>query len=180
MEWSPEHINTMVFAVEKMQIANRRQLAEVFGVNEGTIREWRKLGMPTELAGDKGVENQFHVAACVAWLLGREFERLTRETPRDRLDRARADMMELELAQKMGTLVIAEEMEKQVEFMIAACRAELLSLGSKLAQKLSSIYQVDIDDGLIDEDVHAALKKLSRMGEDRSENHVIPHRSMPS
>jgi phage terminase Nu1 subunit (DNA packaging protein) len=161
MDINTDSIHKMIFAIEEQPIVNRRELAEVLNVNETTVLNWRKQGMPAEMAGDKGVENRYHLSACVAWLLSREFERITKVTAKDRLDQARAQLAEVQLARELKILVPKDLYEEATAKDILACRNELLNLPVKLVQKLNALYGVEIDEEVILEDVEEALRNLA-------------------
>ena len=50
-----------------INIANKRELARIFGCTTKTIDEWVKKGMPIKSSGKKGIENEYNTAECINW-----------------------------------------------------------------------------------------------------------------
>ena len=72
-------------------------------------------------------------------------------------------MLEMQLAEKGGKLLPADETEKVVGAQIVAARTELLSMVGKLREFLKREYGVDVPRDRIDEYVLSALKHLATL-----------------
>jgi len=179
MELSPELIRSMIVRIGDQPLPNRVELAEIFGVTERTILDWTREGMPAVVLNQRGSGNEYPLQDCVIWLLSREFDRLTRETPKDRDYRLAGDMKELVLAEKMGLLAPAAEYEKAWTRNLMACRAELLNLGPRLAARLTAVLGVHVEEDPIIEEVEKALLKLSLTvaADDESDDEELAYES---
>ena len=51
--------------------ANKRQLAEIFGISEETITQWVKAGCPVELQRRGAAGNVYETSKVLAWPVGR-------------------------------------------------------------------------------------------------------------
>ncbi|WP_250589615.1 terminase small subunit [Neisseria subflava] len=86
-------------------LVNKRELSEILGITERSLTEWQKEGLPVASFADlRGQANEYDTKAVIGWLIQRELQRLNREKPRDRLDRLKADAIELEIKERTGEL----------------------------------------------------------------------------
>ena len=145
-----------------MTDVNKKALSEILGYSERTITDWQDDGMPVAYRGDRGESNRYDTSAVIRWLVDREVAKVRKESPKDRLDRLRADQMELNLAQQRGALVNVRQLEPELMQMVGAFRTELLSMADKLKSELDAQYGTNIDSGLIAERVEAALRHCAR------------------
>jgi len=164
-ELNPDLIRNMISAIESQPLPNRVQLAAIFDVTERTILDWTRDGMPVQAENQRGKGNEYRMIDCVIWLIQREYDRLTRETAKDRLDRTRADIAQIELAEKLGLVARVDELESNWVRDVMACKSELLNLGPRLAAKLTAVLGVEVNDELITGEVEKALAKLVEGGE---------------
>lgn len=156
---------------------NKRQLADIVGVTEQALTNWQKEGLPVAAYADKnGLANEYDTVAVIRWLVQRELERLNKEKPRDRLDRVKAELAELERDEKLGQLAPAALFERAWADHILAARTEFLTLPEQLAIELSATAGVEIDPDAIASHINKALEKLANYGAendgDDSRNHA--------
>lgn len=85
-------------------LVNKRQLSEILGVSERSLTDWQKEGLPVaSYADNRGQANEYESSEVIRWMVQREIERLNKEKPRDRLDRLKADAIELDIKENGRT-----------------------------------------------------------------------------
>lgn len=150
-------------------IVNKRELSEIIGVSERTLTEWQKGGLPiASYANNRGQANEYQTEHVIKWLIQREIAQLNKEKPRDRLDRLKADAIELDIKERTGELAPAALFERAWSDHILAARTEFLTMPEILAVELSAVSGVDIDPELIKSHINRALEKLSQYGADNN------------
>lgn len=121
------------------KVVTLQELAEVTGYAQQTLIRWQKSeGMPVMLAGQRGKGNEYDTQEVIAWLVQRELLKTERESPKDRLDNKRADMLELQIAEKCGQLVLVAEMESIWCSVVTSAGVELDSFAEELESRLRS------------------------------------------
>ena len=151
-------------------LVDKRELSEILGITERSLTEWQKEGLPVASFADlRGQANEYDTKAVIGWLIQRELQRLNREKPRDRLDRLKADAIELEIKERTGELAPAALFERAWADHITAARTEFLTLPETLASELSAIVGQPIDSELITAHVERALEKLANYGAEDAE-----------
>ncbi len=92
-------------------------------------------------------------------------EALDATQERAALDRARREIVELELARKRGELLPAGEVERVWLGQVAAAKSRLLALPSKLAGRCAGLppHEIEVEARAI---VHECLTQLASDGED--------------
>lgn len=148
-------------------LVNKRQLSEIVGVSERSLTEWQKEGLPVAgYADNRGQANEYDTAAVIRWMVEREIARLNKEKPRDRLDRLKADAIELDIKERIGELAPAALFERAWADHILAARTEFLTMPETIAAELSAVLGVEVDSDLIAVQINRALEKLSNYGDD--------------
>lgn len=157
-------------------LVNKRQLSEILGISERSLTDWQKEGMPVAgYAENRGQANEYDTRAVIGWLVQREIERLHKEKPRDRLDRLKADAIELDIKERTGELAPAALFERMWGDHILAARTEFLTLPDALATELAAITGADIDPDIIAAHINRALEKLANYGaEDDQDADQLP------
>ena len=154
----------------RLMLVNKRELSEILGITERSLTEWQKDGLPVASFADlRGQANEYDTKAVIGWLIQRELQRINREKPRDRLDRLKADAIELEIKERTGELAPAALFERAWADHITAARTEFLTLPETLASELSAIVGQPIDSELITAHVERALEKLANYGAEDAE-----------
>lgn len=151
---------------------NKRQLSEIMGVTEQTLTNWQNEGLPVAVyAAKNGLSNEYETGDVVRWFVQKEISRLQLEKPRDRLDRVKAELAELERDEKLGQLAPAALFERAWNDHILAARTEFLTMPDILATELSALAGVEIDPDVIALHINRALEKLANYGaEDDSDD----------
>lgn len=143
------------------KLVNKRDLSEIVGVSERSFTEWQKdPTFPFEVNGGRGSENVYDTAKVIKWMIDREILRRAGESPRDRLDRLKADVVEVDLAERLGQLAPAALFERAWADHVVAAKTELMSLPLRLVGEIHALHSVTIDPDLIQSRIEEALSKL--------------------
>lgn len=126
--------------------------------------------MPIKLRSGRGIANVYDSADVINWRIQFHLSGENKATARERLDLASAKLRELELAEKSGRYLLAEEVEHAMEGAVVAARTEFLTGARKLQKKIKKLYDVDVDLGVIQERDYRTLAKLARYRADGSSN----------
>ncbi len=146
-------------------LVNKRELSEILGVSERTLTEWQKDDLPVaSYADNRGQANEYETAHVIKWLIQREIIKIQKETPRDRLDRLKADSIELDIKERTGELAPVVLYERAWGDHILAARTEFLTMPDVLATELSAIVGKEIDPDIIATHINRALEKLANYG----------------
>lgn len=120
---------------------NRGVLSEILGVSEAGLTTWADEGMPVRRDG-RGTEWDADPAACVAWMVQRERDRIAATGPvseqRARLLRAQADRADLEFRERAGELVRAEDVRRVTFGIWRTVRDAILACPDRLGPVLAS------------------------------------------
>lgn len=119
---------------------NKRELADILGKSERTLTDWQaSAGLPVEERGARGEENAYDTEKVIAWYVQRELARANVETPRDRLDRIRAQREELGLRRDLGELVNVELIEPMLDRYVQDVANAVDGLAEKYALMLQQV-----------------------------------------
>lgn len=144
-----------------MRIVGMDQIADLLGVAPKTVVEWQEQGLPIALRGKPGVPSEYESADCVRWLVEREVKKVQGEKPQDRLARVQADKIELELAEKRGLLLPADQIEPKLRAAVIAAREMWRNEPARLAREVPGKPIKEIEE-LLAGSYEAFLVKLSR------------------
>lgn len=146
------------------KIVNKRELADIVGKSERTLTEWQELGMPVELVGGRGLENEYDTVKVIEWQIQRALSGERHESGRQRLDRLDGDRKEMEIAERARELVPVRDVESMLMEGIVAARTEMLSLAERLKGIIDDRYRVNVDPVIIENEVLQTLNKLAARG----------------
>lgn len=144
-----------------MRIIGQEQIADVLGVSAKTLVEWQEQGLPIAVRGKPGIPSEYEAADCVRWLVEREVKKVQGEKPQDRLARVQADKIELELAEKRGLLLPADQIEPKLRAAMVAAREMWRNEPARLAREVPGKTIKEMED-LLALSYEAFLVKLSR------------------
>ena len=150
--------------VSKLRIIGQEQIADVLGTTPKTIVEWQEQGLPIAVRGSRGVPSEYSAADCVRWLVEREVKKVRNETPKDRLARLQADRIEMEMAEKRGILLPADQIEPKLRAALVAAREMWRNEPARLAREVPGKPIKEIEE-LLAASYEAFLVKLSRWQE---------------
>lgn len=123
-------------------IANRAQLAEVFGVSLPTVDRWVTAGCPVVQRGSRGVEWQFDTSAVAKWRQDRAVQDATGADKQDtdeierRTKLAKMRGAELELANALKLVAPIEEFERVQAARAAVIRQNVLNVAQRACIQL--------------------------------------------
>lgn len=136
-----------------------RDIANHTGLSDRTIREWHARGILP-----KTDDLTTAVRGIVAYLKDEKEKKPDKNSlylEEVRLTKARADKVELEIAEKEATLISATEVVKLWSDYILACRAKLLSIPTKLAYELAGEQNPIAIEGILREVIDESLGELA-------------------
>ena len=125
------------------RVVNKKELSEIIGVSERTLTDWQDKGMPIKVDAGRGKSNEYDTQDVIEWRVQFVSSGYQRESAKDRLDRLNGDLKELELAEKSGMYVMADDAEWALESVILSARSELMRLARKLKKHLKRNYELD-------------------------------------
>ena len=118
-------------------LCNKKEAASFFRVSVQALDGWFSAGCPVQERNDQGRIVWLCLEDMVAWRIDRAESTSSLDTARIRLTKAQADKTELEVAELRGDLISTPKALIQVEAMVGAMRAKLLSLPVKAAAKVA-------------------------------------------
>lgn len=149
------------------KLVNKKELAEIIGTTERTLTEWQKHdSFPIEVVGSRGQQNVYDTEKVIQFVIQRAMAGQSRESQRERRDRLEGDRLELTIAKDAGTLVIAEEVEKEFADLVYGLRNTILQGDSTLKMQLDSLYGIDIDLDVLNEHSRSILEQLAAHAQD--------------
>src|SRR5690554_2710584 len=144
---------------------NKRELAEIFGVSERSFTEYQKdPTFPIARAGGRGQSNEYDTQDVHEWLMDRAVNGARHESARERLERIKGDREELAYAQDIQELVPAMLVGARLEQVVLSIRTGVLTGNPKLKTEIDTLYDIDLDIGLLNEHSRSVLRQLAALG----------------
>lgn len=149
------------------RIVKLQELALLCGVSVNTSESWVRRGMPLRFHGEKGVPHKCDTAQCILWLIRQERERVdatVKTDPEDlknRREKARTEISELDLAKRKGELVEIELVEELFSGLVMNARSRLLALPSRVSPLLTGKQNTNEIKRIIDDAVCDTLTELA-------------------
>jgi len=143
-------------------MATQNEIAKHLDMSVRNLREvLNKLGMSSKENSIDEIRVAYikHLREGAAGRGGNDQANLTQARTREAV--ASAHLKELQIAEKAGTLIPAEEIEPGLSALVVALRTELLTLPDKLTMAIKTLHDVDIDSALIEEPIHDALQHFA-------------------
>lgn len=141
---------------------NKKELSDIIGVTERTLTEWQKnSSFPIEVVGGRGQSNEYDTEKVIRFMIERTMAGQSQESHRERRDRLEGDRLELDIAQRCETLLVAEEYERALTSLVYGIRNTILQGDSTLKQQLDSLYGIDIDEDVLNEHSRSILQQLA-------------------
>lgn len=123
---------------------NKAQLADMFGRSQRTIDGWLEKGLPAEQvpAPDKPRHGYvFDTERCIAWYVKWQRDKRGGSGETDakgRLLEIQVELAELDLDERRGELIAADDALKTFGKLVADARQRLVALAGSLASKLAA------------------------------------------
>lgn len=138
------------------------QLHEVTGKDRRTIKS-NLSGIEPYRTDGRAIIYDTHIALPILLGFGQDEKTVIKQIDREslRLERAKADKIEIEVAKTRGELVAIEDVAKTVEKEYSAVRQQLISIPTKICQELSTIDDPILIKNLIEDSINEALSELS-------------------
>jgi len=152
------HIRASTGPADDRYTYRRSEIARIFRITERTVTRWSKQGkLPQSHSGKWDIREVIHV------LQQRLEEELhhTGQTPEERKDLARAQILELDLAERTKELVSREAVARMIGPALAAIRSTILSIPDHILQYIPTDQRADARRGLQE----AALAILAELKE---------------
>lgn len=141
------------------KLCNQIEIAEFLGVDRKTIQVWQAEGMPfAQGAGRSGSE--FNSMQAVIWLFRRELAEATDESPMNKLARAKATLVDLDIQERRKEVVRMSEVEPAWVRLVSVFREGMLQLRT-LAPLLDATPGIEEKEEIIDTRVREILTELS-------------------
>lgn len=144
-----------------MRVVGQENIAAVFGVAPKTIVEWQEQGFPIAVRGRPGVPSEYDSSACIAWYVDREVRKVQDEKPGDRLSRLKADEIELNLMERRGLLIPADQLEPKLRAAFVAAREAWLNEPARISRAVQGKTESDAEQ-LLQEAFEGFLVRLSQ------------------
>lgn len=144
-----------------MRIVGQSSLADMFSVAPKTIVEWQESGLPIAIQGGPGIPSEYDSAACIRWLVEREVHKVQGESPKDRVLRLQAENLEMDLAERRGTLIDAGAVEPMMRAAIVSARERIRNEPARIAVALEG-KDKNAREAALRELFDEVLMKLSR------------------
>lgn len=149
-------------------VVNKATLSRILGVSERSLTDWQKEEppLPVIYAGDRGEANEYDTVEVIRWVVDRALRKAQVETPRDRLARVQADMVELELAEKRRDLIPGSEIEPAWAAQMVEVRQAFRAMPANIVPLLAHMdSDADAMRAALDDTVDDILTRLA--GDDR-------------
>ncbi len=164
---------------DKYKYLTKKELANLLDVALSTIDKWLSKGLPYKEKGSHGKTYKFYLPDVVKWIQttknkywqNRDIDDLTLEEVRKRKELAEAEIKELELAEKRGSLVPIEKVKNEAAGLATIVKQRLYSIPNKIApfcykKSINEIKQIiydAIDEAI--EDLHKNREKWKKLAE---------------
>lgn len=141
----------------------KRAGAEFFGVSVQALDGWFTAGCPVAKRDDTGRIVAVDLQAMAQWRIDRAAmpEGNGLDFERTRLTKAQADKTELEVSELRAELIPATKIETHWQAMIAAMRARLVGLPSKIAPQVAGPDDLTRVQDMIQAGVYEALAEIA-------------------
>lgn len=148
-------------------------IAKLFGLTERRVQQLAQEGIIP-----KPEKNQYELVGSVRsyinYLQQRAFGKgvgpQDTHLERARLLKAQADMAEIELAERTGSLVTVDRVEADWTDMVSACRAKMLGIPTKTAYQIAHLENPQEIEKFLKRTIYEALAEMAAYETDEDEN----------
>ncbi len=153
-------------------VGDRKVVARVHRVYQGTITRWVKDGMKPIVGGGRGKPALFRLSDTVAFRIAQLEARtagLDGLSVNPALERALKDRAQRRLADQLrrrraGEVLEVEDVKRTWMSLVIATRQKLLALPRGLAERLTNLPEPAAVEAILREGVHDALRELAAKG----------------
>ena len=144
-------------------LVSKKAAAEFFGVSVQALDGWFTAGCPVAQRDGQGRITKVDLAEMARWRIDRAATDNGNELDRERtrLTKAQADKTELELAELRAELVRAPLIEQHWQAMVAAMRAKVVAIPSKVAPQVAGPDDLNRVQELMQAVVFEALAEIA-------------------
>jgi phage terminase Nu1 subunit (DNA packaging protein) len=145
------------------QIVNRNEMSGILGCSPGTLDRHVAAGCPIIQRGTTKTGHKFNSADVIRWVKARKSSAAVGQSDqgRRRYLLAVAELKEIQLAEKRGSLVSIEAVQEVLADELTAVRSRLLAIPGRLAGQLAIVSDAAEIEAAIAEEVRGALSELS-------------------
>lgn len=160
---------------ENEWILNKADLAELIGVSTQTLDNWRQRGLPivAQQKTGRGATWQADARAVVQWLKATlenkprtGFNVQDQDEYKTRKMKSDAEQAELDLAERLGQVVLIKDVERELENEFAKVKSRLMAIPVKLAPMLAPEDDPNVCQEILQQQVMEALSELSADSEE--------------
>ena len=143
----------------KSKLVSKAEFSRIMEVSKSMVTKYVAAGMPVDKSG------KLDLAKCQSWvndnIKSHSNPNETLAEAQTRKEAAVASLRELELQERRGELLRADETQATWESIISTTRSHLLLLPAKLGYKVAVLTDPAECQSVIDAEIKAALKSLS-------------------
>ena len=110
------------------RVVSQKELCSILGIDRATVGQWQSDGAPYTARQGPGETNQYNVAHVIRWLHLRAVGVDGNESAHCLLARAKTRLIELDIAEKKGTLIRVDEIEPGWSRILIAARNRILQI----------------------------------------------------
>ena len=143
-------------------ILTTEQFADFIGVTTKTVNKWITYGMPVIRKGGQGRGNESAIEsiAAIDWVIEQKIAKTTGGTPKDQLDKKRAELIEIQIQKESDVLVEADFVEQLYGGLLTQLRIEMQFVGDEITMMIKNEFGVDVKRDDIQNKIVEALQRV--------------------
>lgn len=143
-------------------ILTTEQFADFIGVTTKTVNKWITYGMPVLRKGGQGRGNESAIEsiAAIDWVIEQKIAKTTGGTPKDQLDKKRAELIEIQIQKESDVLVEADFVEQLYGGLLTQLRIEMQFVGDEITMMIKNEFGVDVKRDDIQNKIVEALQRV--------------------
>lgn len=143
-------------------ILTTEQFADFIGVTTKTVNKWITYGMPVIKKGGQGRGNESAIEsiAAIDWVIDQRIAKTTGGTPKDQLDKKRAELIEIQIQKESETLVEADFVEQLYGGLLTQLRIEMQFVGDEITMMIKNEFGIDVKRDDIQNKIVEALQRV--------------------
>ncbi|MGL4675257.1 MAG: terminase small subunit [Wohlfahrtiimonas sp.] len=143
-------------------ILTTEQFADFIGVTTKTVNKWITYGMPVLRKGGQGRGNESAIESISAidWVIEQKIAKTTGGTPKDQLDKKRAELIEIQIQKESDNLVEADFVEQLYGGLLTQLRIEMQFVGDEITMMIKNEFNIDVKRDDIQNKIVEALQRV--------------------